>query len=123
MRSDAQRDVEDRLRRGHLEIERFANGGLQPAHVVVVDMTAVLAQMRGDSVGPGVNRYQRRSHRVGDSAATGIADGRDVIDIHAQSKRWHCGPSQKATWLAAIARLPGLTAGSAASSGGSASGG
>ncbi len=51
MRLGRKRDVEHLVRRGHFEIERLGNGGLEPRHVVVADMPAILAQMRGDSVG------------------------------------------------------------------------
>ena len=50
--------------RRHLEIQRLGNLGLQPRHVVVADVAAVLAQMRGDAVGAGLDRGQRRAHRI-----------------------------------------------------------
>ena len=113
--------------RGHLEIERLVDRGLETAHVVVVDVPAVLPQMRGDAVGAGFDREQRRAHGIGDRAAARVADGRDMIDVDAEPERCHrVAPlsfgirSHQAA--PASARLPGLTAGSAASSGGSASG-
>ena len=121
------RNVEHRFGRRHLEIERLGDRGLEPAHVVVVDVPAVLAQMRGDAVGAGFDREQRRADGIGDGAAAGVADGRDMIDVDAEPQRCHrVGPFAQefagGQAAPASARLPGLTAGSAASSGGSASG-
>ena len=63
---------------------------------------------------------QRRADRIGVRAAARVADGRDVVDVDAEPQRSHrivLSPPP------ASARLPGLTAGIAASSGGSASAG
>ena len=65
VRAGLQRDVEHLLGRRHLEIERLGDRGLQPPHVVVADVAAILAQMRGDAVGAGFDREQRRAHRIG----------------------------------------------------------
>ena len=130
VRTDAERHVQHRLGRRHLEIQRLRDRRLEPAHVVVVDVAAILAQMRGDAVGPGFDRQQRRPNRIGNRAAARVAHRRDVIDIHTQPQLGHgrtpcrrlarrgAGSVQPAS-----ARLPGLTAGVAASSGGSASAG
>ena len=92
-----------------------------------MNVPAVLAQMRGDSVGAGFDRQQRRADRIGTGTAARIAHGRDMIDIDAEPQRCHRVPFLRefeADQAApASARLPGLTAGTAASSGGRASGG
>ena len=79
--------------RRHLEIQRLGDLGLQPRHVLVADMAAVLAQMRGDAVGAGLDRDQRGAHRIGMSAAARVAQGRDVVDVDAKAQRrsgqWH----------------------------------
>ncbi len=82
----AQRDRQHLLGRRHLQIERTRQLGLEPRDVVVADMAAILAQMRGDAVGPGFDGQMRGAHRIGMTAATRIADGRDVVDVHAQAK-------------------------------------
>ena len=51
VRRGLERDLEHFLGRRHFEIERLVDLGLQPRHVVVADVAAVLAQMRGDAVG------------------------------------------------------------------------
>ena len=87
-----ERNVEHGLGRGHLEIERLPDRSLEAAHVVVVNVPAVLAQMRGDSVGAGFDRHERRADRIGDRAAARVADGRDMIDVDAEPKRCHRVP-------------------------------
>ena len=59
-----QRDVEHLLGRRHLEIQRLGDRRLQPRHVVVANMAAILAQMRGDAVGAGLDGEQRRAHGI-----------------------------------------------------------
>ena len=46
-------DAEHLLGRRHLEVERQVELGHQPVDVVVGDVAAVLAQVRGDAVGAG----------------------------------------------------------------------
>ena len=89
VRTDAQRDVEHLLGRRHLEIQRLRDRRLQPAHVVVANVAAILAQMRGDAVGPRFDRDQRRAHRIGNRAAARVAHRRDVIDVDAQPQFGH----------------------------------
>ena len=71
-------------------------------------MAAILAQMRGDAIGAGRIGEFGGAHRIGKRPAARIADGRDMVNVDAQPQPGH-------------AREPGLTAGIAASSGGSAS--
>jgi hypothetical protein len=42
--------------------------------------------MRRDPIRAGLDREQRRLHRVRMFAATRVADGRDVIDIDAEAE-------------------------------------
>ena len=71
-----ERDRHHLVGRRHLEVERLGDLGLEPRHVVVADVAAVLAQMRGDAVGAGLDRELRGAHRIGMRAAARIADGR-----------------------------------------------
>ena len=75
------------------------------------DVPAVFAKVRSDAVSPGVGGDVRGAHRVGMIAATRVPDRRDMVDIEAEAE-----PLSHAA-----ARLPGLTAGIAARSGGRAS--
>ena len=87
VRRGLERDGEHFLGRRHFEIERLVDLGLQPRDVVVADMAAVLAQMRGDAVGAGRDRELGRAHRIGMAPAARVADGGDVVDIDAEAKR------------------------------------
>src|SRR5512139_43860 len=48
--------------------------------------------MRGDPVGAGFNRKQRRANGVGTRPAARVADGGDVIDVDAEAKGLAHGP-------------------------------
>ena len=82
-----QRDRDHLVGRRHLEIERLGDLRLEARHVVVADVAAIFAQMRGDAVGAGLDRDLRRAHRIGMPAAARIAHGRDVVDVDAEAER------------------------------------
>ena len=65
MRSRGQRYPQHLLGRSHLEIERLGNFRLQPRHIVIADMTAILAKMRGDAIGAGLDDGQRGANGIG----------------------------------------------------------
>ena len=106
--------VEHLLGRRHFEVQRQVDLGHQPVDVAVGDVAPVLAQVRGDAVGAGLGGDVRGAHRIGMVAAARVPDGRDVVDVDAQRERGRAAAH-------AAARLPGLIAGIAASSGGTAS--
>jgi hypothetical protein len=58
----------------------------QPLDVGVGDVPAVLAQVRGDAVGALPWRTGSRRGRVGMVAAARVADGRDVVDVQAETE-------------------------------------
>ena len=65
----------------------FANARFKAArNIVVIDVTAVFAQMRGDAVSTRTYRRHRGMQRIGMTPAAGIADGSDVIDVHAKAQ-------------------------------------
>ena len=43
---------------------RVCSSGRSAAHVAILDMAAVFAQMHGDAVGAGLLRQQRGMHRI-----------------------------------------------------------
>jgi hypothetical protein len=67
-------------------------------------VAAVVAQMRGDAVGAGLDRDQRRAHRIGTLARPRIAQGGDVIDIYAEAERRSFGHANRPGWCHARAR-------------------
>ena len=86
VRHGFERNSKHLVGRRHFEIERFVDLRLQARDVVVADMAPVLAQVRGDAVGPGLDRQMRGAQRIGMPPAAGVTDGSDVIDIHAKAQ-------------------------------------
>ena len=80
-----ERDGDHLLGRRHLEIKRLGDFRLEPGDVVVADVAAILAQMRGDAVGARRDGELGRAHRVGMAPAARVADGGDVVDIDAEA--------------------------------------
>ncbi len=56
----------------------------QPAHVLVLDVAAILAQMHGDAVGAAQMRLDGGPHRIRLVRAARLAQRRDVIDVDAE---------------------------------------
>ena len=100
MRAVIKRDRQHLGGHRHFEIERRELGGGQPGDVVVADMTAVLAEMRGDVVGARLDRELRRAQRVGIAPAPRIAQRRHVIDVDAEADR-----RRRSRTLRAVLRL------------------
>ena len=86
MRARPHRDVDHLVGRRHFEIERLLDLGLEARDIVVADVPAILAQMRRDAVGAGLDREPRGPHRIGMPSAARVADGGDVVDVDAQAK-------------------------------------
>ena len=84
-----QRDRQHLLGRRHLQIERQVDLAAEALDVAIRDMAAILAQMRGDAVGAGLGGEPCGAHRIGMAAAARIADGRDMVDVHAEPQA--CG--------------------------------
>jgi hypothetical protein len=76
--------------------------------------------MGGDSVRAGRGGGEGGAHRIGMIAAARVPDGRDMVDIDPEAQA--PGHAAQASLMAGALRLPGFSAGMAASSGGSASG-
>ncbi|KPM82876.1 hypothetical protein AOR10_24590, partial [Vibrio alginolyticus] len=56
----------------------------QQAHIALLDMPAVLAQVDGDAIGAGLLREQRRLDRVRVAGTASLTQGGDVVDIDAE---------------------------------------
>jgi hypothetical protein len=112
MRAVPERDLDHLVGRRHLEVERQVGGFLDAPQVLVADVAAVVAQVRGDAVAADAGDDLGGAHRIGMVAAARVADRGDVIDVDAETEplRVRLG--------AHFLRLPGFTAGIAASSGG-----
>ena len=70
--------------RGHFEIELDLHQRAQPAHVLVLDVPAVLAQVHGDAVGAAQVRFRGRPDRVRLVRAARLAQRGDVVDVDAE---------------------------------------
>ena len=114
----AKRDLEHLLGRRHLEVEGDGQPGHQLGNVLVADVAAVFAKMGGDPVGAGLGGEQGGPDRIGKIAAARVPDRRDMVDIDSEAEDWVIPRGARQ----AAFRLPGFSAGRAASSGGSASG-
>ena len=79
VRARPARDLDHFRRRRHLKIERLPDARLEPRDIVVNDVAAILAQVRGDAVGAGGDRDLCRLQRIGVPAAARIAHGGDVV--------------------------------------------
>ncbi len=80
--------------RGHFEIERHGERGGEFAHIVVLDMAAILAQVDGDRFGAGLLAEPRGLEHAGfrrqatlPVAVARLPQGGDVIDV--ESERRH----------------------------------
>ena len=58
----------------------------QPRDVVIDDVAAILAQMRGDAIGAGRNRSLGGLDWIGMPPAARVADGGDVVDVDAEAQ-------------------------------------
>ena len=86
MRHVPQRDRQHLLGCRHLEIERPRQLALEARDVVIGDMAPILAQVRGDAVGAGLDGQVGGPHRIGMAAAARVADGGHVIDVDAEAQ-------------------------------------
>ena len=80
------RDREHLVGGRHLEIERPGQLALEAGDVVVGDVAAILAQVRGDAVGAGLDGQVGGAQRVGMAPAARVADGGDVVDVDAEAQ-------------------------------------
>jgi hypothetical protein len=86
MRPKPQGDLRHLVGRRHLQVERQSGRRHDRRDIFVANMAAILAQMRGDSVGPGQRRRDRGANRIGVQPASGVPQGRDMIDIDAEAR-------------------------------------
>jgi hypothetical protein len=75
---------------GHLEVELHLSELAQAAHVLVLDVAPILAQVHGDAVGPAQVGLHRRPHRIGLEGTAGLPQRGHVVDIDAQFDHSSC---------------------------------
>ena len=69
---------------GHLQVEPVRHQLPQQAHVALLDVAAVLAQVNGDAVGAAQEGQHRGRHRVGFVRPPRLPQRRDVVDVDAE---------------------------------------
>ena len=84
LRAHLARDGDHRVGGGHLEVHAGLQRGAHAAHVVVLDVPAVLAQMQRDAVGAGLLSHQRRIQRIGIRHAPHLPQRGHVVDVDAE---------------------------------------
>ena len=89
-RLDAARDRHHLVGRGHLKVELDVRELAQPAHILVLDMAAVFAQVHRDAVRAAQVRLHRGPDRVGLVGAPRLPDGGDVVDVDAKLDHRSC---------------------------------
>ena len=88
---------------GELEVEHRPHRGREPLDVVVLDVTAVFAQVHGDSVGAGALAVGCGGDGVGDVGPARLPQRGDVIDVHIKPEwcRVHCSAGERPVKFAA----------------------
>ena len=77
------RELDHRVRHGHLEIHARLHGAQQHVDVARLDVAPVFAQMHRDAVGARLLGDQSRRHGIGIARVARLAQCRDVIDVDA----------------------------------------
>ena len=75
------------FRRGPaFKIQRDSNPRAQRVHIAIANMAAVFAQMRRDAICARRLGQKGRAQRVGPRAATRVAQGCHVVNIHPKTQ-------------------------------------
>ena len=78
------RDAHDLVVRTQLDVEHGAQRRGERAHVAILNVPPVFAQMDRDAVGAGALRRVRRAHRIGLVGLARLAQCRHVINVDVQ---------------------------------------
>ena len=79
---------------------------LEPHDIVIDDVTAVFAQVRGDAVGAGRDRDLGGLDRIGMLAAARVTDGGDMVDVDAEAEEERSRRSAGCLREAQLSRSP-----------------
>jgi hypothetical protein len=79
----AQRDIKHFRGCRHLQVQGQIDSVDQSFDIVIADVAPIFAQMSGYAIGAGASRRKCRAYRVGMPTATGVSNGRNMIDINA----------------------------------------
>ena len=91
VRANSLGDGEHFVGAGHLEIEDGRHRCGESLDVVVLNVAAIFAQVRGDAVGAGALADNGSLNRVRLRAAARLSHRRDVIDVDVEALADHAG--------------------------------
>src|SRR2546423_6774570 len=93
MRFELHGEAQHLLGARHLEVQHRAHFACETPDVVVLDVAAIFAKMRGDSIRSGVLADARGRYRIRFVAAARLPERRDVIDVDVKALAAHvCHP-------------------------------
>jgi hypothetical protein len=90
LRAQALRDRDHLLGRRHLEVELDVRELAQPAHILVLDMAPVLAQVHGDAVRAAEMRFDGSPYRIRLVGAARLPHRGYVVYVDAQLDHRSC---------------------------------
>src|SRR5262245_34094840 len=90
-------DAQHLLGRRHLQVQDAAHRFAQHAHVAVLDVAPILAQVNGDAVGARQLAQRRGRDRIRVARAALLAQGRDVVDVDVQADHGANRPAPAST--------------------------
>ncbi len=97
---DLEREREHALAHRHLEVEAGGDGLPQQAHIALLDVAPILAQVHGDAVGAAELSQGRSGDGIGFAPAPGLAHGGDMVDVHAPRRIMSSSPAATAATAA-----------------------
>ncbi len=81
---DAAGDADHLFGHRHLQVHSGLDSLAQDLHIAVGDVAAIFTQMHGNAIGPGLFGHERGLYRIRILGATGVAQSRDMVDVHTQ---------------------------------------
>lgn len=84
-RADPFGQCDDRLANRHLQVQHCADSGREALYVGVLNVPAILTEVRGNPIGPGAFADQRRRQRIRFIGASRLTNRGDVIDVDEQT--------------------------------------
>ena len=93
MRLQLDRETQHLVGAGHLEVEHCTDFARQTADVVILDVTTIFTQVRGDAVGARVLAEPCSRYGIRLVATARLPDRRDVVDVDVKALAAHvCHP-------------------------------
>ncbi len=81
---DAAGDADHLFGHCHLQVHSGLDSLAQDLHIAVGDVATIFTQMHGNAIGTGLLGHERGLYRIRILGATGVAQSRDMVDVHTQ---------------------------------------